>query len=449
MLHLPSILQPRALSFTAAPESAVIALRLTLAILLALAAALVTPATAQNRDARTPKPYSDSAPTNPDTEFKRFHPYALKLIVRGQREEALAFLRNAPEVVRQHRDTDLLIELAEGRSSWQLDAASWPRPRTAPANSPNPPQVGDTFTIAFGACAGYVPPHERMWTNIASFQPGAFMMLGDNVYIDDPLTPELQWFHYLRRQSRPEWQALVSQVPVYAIWDDHDFSTDDAWGGPEIDHPAWKRDVWEVFKANWDNPFYGGGEANPGVWFDIRIGDVHFIFLDGRYYREDPKNENPSMLGPVQREWLEKTLAGSDATFKLLASPVPWAEGVKPGSRDTWDGYAGERQRIYDFLAQNKIDGVILLSGDRHRSDAYRIKRQNGYDLFEFCSARLTNQHVHRLMSHSLIGYNEKPSFGLLDFDLAAADPTVTYTIVNIDGQKIDSLAVSLSQLRH
>jgi len=112
------------------------------AILLALAAALATPTTAQNRDARTPKPYSDSAPTNPDTEFKRFHPYALKLIVRGQREEAIAFLHNAPEIVRQHRDTDLLVELAEGRSSWQLDASSWPRERTLPTTPPSPPGVG-------------------------------------------------------------------------------------------------------------------------------------------------------------------------------------------------------------------------------------------------------------------------------------------------------------------
>ena len=193
--------------------------------------------------------------------------------------------------------------------------------------------------------------------------------------------PRCSDFITTRRQSQPEWAKLAKRVPIYAIWDDHDFTTNDGWGGPDIDKPAWKRDVWKIFKENWNNPYYGGGEKNPGCWFDFRIGDVHFIMLDGRYYRESPKSDDPSMLGPVQMKWLKNTLADNAATFKILCCNVPMAPNVKPGSKDTWDGYSGERRRIQQWIAGQKIPGVIILSADRHRSDAYQNRYKNRRDV--------------------------------------------------------------------
>lgn len=243
---------------------------------------------------------------------------------------------------------------------------------------------------------------------------------------------------------------VAKTVPIYSIWDDHDFTTNDGWGGPDIEKPSWKRDVWEIYKENWDNPYYGGGKENPGCWFDFSIGDVHFIMIDGRYYRESPKDETPSMLGPVQMKWLKKTLTEKPATFTVICTNVPMAPKVKPGSKDTWDGYPEERSAIYQFIADQKIPGVVILSADRHRSDAYKVDTEiNGmYPLFEFSSSRLTNQHVHKLIDHSLFGYNDKQSFGKIDFDLTTEDPTVKYTIINIDGKKIHDLTIKLSQLQ-
>ncbi len=313
------------------------------------------------------------------------------------------------------------------------------------------------YLVAFGACAGYVVEHERMWTTIEQRNPLALLLLGDNVYIDDPEHVMTQHYCYYRRHSRPEWRRLVAGRGVYAIWDDHDFGLDDCYGGPAVDAPPWKRPVWEVFKQNWNNPAYGGGEQQPGCWFDFYIGDVHFIMLDGRYYREAAGRqgvdvENPSMLGPVQRAWLKETLKNSRGTFKILASPVPWAPGTKggpPGGLDTWDGFTEERDAIYGFLHEHGISGVALLSGDRHRSDARRITREKGYDLYDFLSAGLTNYHTHPVVKTPglLFGYNEKNSFALLHFDTAAEDPKMTYEIVNIDNESIWSMDLTLSQL--
>ena len=383
-------------------------------------------------------------------QVKRMHPHALKLILQGKKQEAIAYLEAVSEKEVNDGQNKMLLDIARGKpDAWKFDAKTWPWERTLPDTSLKQDAPSDKFTIAFGGGAGYVPQNERIWDTIGAIDPRALLLLGDNAYIDDPATPEMQLFHYYRRQSQPEWSKLAKQVPIYAIWDDHDFTTNDGWGGPAIEEPKWKREVWKVFKDNWDNPYYGGGEEQPGCWFDFWIGKVHFVLIDGRYYRESPKGKDPSMLGPVQMKWLKKTLK-KPATFTVFCTNVPVTPKVKPGSKDTWDGYSKERQRIFKYVADQKIPGVIILSADRHRSDAYRIDTgiEGMYPLYEWQSSRLTNQHVHGLIKHSLFGYNEKQSFGRVDFDLTAADPTVKYTVVNIDGKAVHSLELKRSELQ-
>ena len=323
------------------------------------------------------------------------------------------------------------------------------------------PGTSSKFQVAFTACAGYAPEHERVWRTIKAQDPHALLMLGDNVYIDDPEHSLTQRFCYYRRFSRPEWRELVGGRGVYAIWDDHDFGLDDSFGGPETHEPAWKPEVWKIFTENWNNPSYGGGPEQPGVWFDFQIGDVHFIMLDGRYYREPngrfPNNhpaqsENPSMLGPVQLAWLKETLENSDATFRIIASPVPWADGSAPRGRqkfDKWEGFPAERQAIFDHIAEHEINGVVLISGDRHRSDARRIDRENHYPLYDFMSAIPTNYHTHPLVEGPgyLFGHNANNTFGMLHFDTTAEDPTVAFEIVDIDGKSIWKHELHLSNL--
>ena len=303
--------------------------------------------------------------------------------------------------------------------------------------------------VGFGGGAGYYLPNERVWKVLSEYRLNGLLLMGDNVYINMPEMPNgVHYYTYYRRQSQPDFRKLVASTPVYAIWDDHDCATDDVWMGPYRDKPVWKMPLFEIFRENWNNPRYGDKDW-PGCWFSFSIGEVDFFMLDGRFYRTNPYAENPTMLGPVQKKWLLDQLKASQATFKVIASPVPWSLATKGEARDTWNGFKRERQEIFDFLAVNLIDGVILLSADRHRSDAWRIDRNNGYPLFEFESSRLTNQHVHELMPGALFGYNEKQSFGLLNFDTIAEDPTVTYQIVSIDNEIIHTLKLKKSKISH
>ena len=419
-------------------------------LILVATAAIITAPSVIFAQASKPR-VNNEKPEKVKGQVKRIHPHALKLILTGKKKEAAEYLEKTSAAKINPDHTKLLQDIIKGKkNAWQYDAKTWPWDRVLPNTSLKKDAPSDKFTIGFGGGSGYVPENERMWDTIGAIEPRALLLLGDNVYIDDPETPEMQLFHYYRRQSQPEWGKLAKTVPIYSIWDDHDFTTNDGWGGPDIEKPSWKRDVWEIYKENWDNPYYGGGKENPGCWFDFSIGDVHFIMIDGRYYRESPKDETPSMLGPVQMKWLKKTLTEKPATFTVICTNVPMAPKVKPGSKDTWDGYPEERSAIYQFIADQKIPGVVILSADRHRSDAYKVDTEiNGmYPLFEFSSSRLTNQHVHKLIDHSLFGYNEKQSFGKIDFDLTTEDPTVKYTIINIDGKKIHDLTIKLSQLQ-
>ena len=307
------------------------------------------------------------------------------------------------------------------------------------------------FTMVLGGGAGFTPQYERMWATIEGHKPDAMFLLGDNVYIDDPTHPLTHHFIYYRRQSQPEWRSLVANTATYTIYDDHDFGLNDCIPGPFVEKPAWKRQVWNVFRNNWANPAYGGGDAQPGCWYDTYIGDVHFICLDCRYYRD---RAGGTMLGPVQKKWLLDTLKESRGAFKVLASSVPWSAGVKPGSRDTWDGFVAEREEIFGFIEANKIDGVALISADRHRIDVRKTKRTKGYDLFEFMSSRLTNVHTHSLVENAkgsewIAGYNSTPGFAKLEFDTTSEPPSLTCRIIDIDNKQHEEVRVTLEQLRH
>ncbi|MBB6428776.1 alkaline phosphatase D family protein [Algisphaera agarilytica] len=309
------------------------------------------------------------------------------------------------------------------------------------------PRKGDpaTFSVGFGGCARYNPPKEHVWATIASVNPDAFLMLGDNVYHDLPQHRTKQRVHYYRRQLHPDYQKLTSTTPMYAIYDDHDLGVNDSAGGLGVYEPAWKYESWKVFRENWNNPFYGMGDSYPGCWFDFSIGDVDFFMLDGRYYRDFKQG---TMLGPVQKIWLQEKLKASTATFKVLVSGTLWTEHADKGGKDSWWGVKKEREEVLGLIDRENITGIVLLSSDRHRTEVFKLERPAGYDLYEFNSGKLTNIHTHDPNPHALFSHNEGNFFGLLKFDLAQDDPTVSFRVVTIDNELVHETTVRESQLR-
>ena len=195
-------------------------------------------------------------------------------------------------------------------------------------------------------------------------------MLGDNVYIDDP--EDVKWtgdYCYSRRHSRPEWKKLVAKTSMHAIYDDHDFGMDDCVPGSNVDQPAWKRPVLANFMNNWNNPSMGGGDNNPGCWQTFSLGQVQFIMLDCRYYRD---RKEKSMLGTFQKQWLKDTLRSSEATFKVIASSVPFSRASSPEAKIHGTDTQKRGRKFSVLLKKKKIEGVLLIAADRHRIDSVR-----------------------------------------------------------------------------
>lgn len=312
--------------------------------------------------------------------------------------------------------------------------------------------------IAFGGCARYWPDHEQIWDTIRLRRANAFMILGDNVYLDIPeRTGPFHDYTYHQRQSRPEFRRLVAGVPVYAIWDDHDAGIDDVFLGPYPEKPLWKVDHLELFQRNWNNPPAEATPERPGVWHSFRTGPVECFLLDGRYYRENFLLPSPSMLGPVQKAWLLRALRASTAPFKLLVSPVAWADDAKvdtgPGgeklyNRDSWYGYRAEREEIFNFITEQRITGVILISSDRHRNDVRLHRRTRGYPMIEVTSGWLTNSVGAGRSGETIFEYTTGPAFGMFSADAGPADPVGRLEIVNIRGEPVFQREIKLSELQ-
>ena len=57
-----------------------------------------------------------------------------------------------------------------------------------------------------------------------------------------------------------------------------------------------------------------------------------------------------------------------------------------------WNHFATEQRAFAEWLAAQKIDGVMFLSGDRHFSELLKIERPGTYPLYEFTSSPLTSR---------------------------------------------------------
>jgi len=311
------------------------------------------------------------------------------------------------------------------------------------------PELGQKveFQVTFGSGSRYVPINEHAWSTMADQRPLAYLGLGDNVYIDVVNRRGAQRLFYYRRYLSPAYSELVAGVAIYAVWDDHDMAMNDSAGGAGLKAP-WKKPNWKVFTQNWNNPHYGGGETMPGTWISFSLGDVDFFMTDGRFYRD---KKDHTMLGPDQKQWLLDALLEARGTFKVLASGTMWSDDADKKGEDSWAGAWGrdERDEIFDLINEHEIDGVILVSGDRHRSDIWRIDRPRGYPLYEFVSAKVTNLHTHKTFPKAIWSYNEGNFWGQLHFNLVAEDPIVTFKCVDISGRVVKDFPLKLSQLSH
>lgn len=312
------------------------------------------------------------------------------------------------------------------------------RPYPSFVTAPPADHVG-RLRVAFGSCVG-----SRGTFAAAAFGEMAeranfdiVLMLGDNHY-GDTTDPALLRDHYHMHRTVAGFQKLTREKPTYAIWDDHDYGPNNSDGTTKG-----KEDSLRVFQQWWANPAYGEAE-NPGCYFSFSRDGVDFFMLDSRYYRTPNKTAEDgkkTMLGARQLQWLKAKLSASKAAFKVIACGSEWQTLTQS---DCWSSFARERQEIFDHITTNKIEGVVLLSGDRHFTAGYQIQGRH----LEFTSGPLGSGNATLLENpERFTGCDEGKLWAVLDLDASASPPSFHYEIWQAGGGLLERRQLSYTEV--
>lgn len=224
--------------------------------------------------------------------------------------------------------------------------------------------------------------------------PSDFMLwLGDNVYTREADYGSESGLKYRYQHTRADsnLQAFLASRNHYATWDDHDYGSNDACKTYPL-----KTITRELFKSYWANKTYGENEQ--GIYSSFSYGDADFFLLDDRYFRDyqfldDSTNPNKTQLGEQQIQWLFNSLVYSRATFKFIVVGGQFLN--EHTNKESYNFYKKERARILQFIIDNKISGVLFLSGDRHHTELIKnsdIKAKLGYELYDLTSSAISSR---------------------------------------------------------
>jgi alkaline phosphatase D len=266
------------------------------------------------------------------------------------------------------------------------------------------------FSFLFGSCA-YLndPAYDRPGTPYGKgteifkhmAESGADLMVwgGDNLYLREADYSSVSgiWYRYSKDRATPDQQKLYAVMNHYATWDDHDFGPDNSNSSFEF-----KDTTLEAFKTYWGNPSYGERD-NPGVYGKFVWGDAAFFLMDDRTYRDDTLIDQEtmptkSMWGERQLAWLKQSLLHAKALrnyrFKFIVTGGQVIQTtIKTARSETHELYRREREELIDFIRDNKISGVVFLTGDVHHTALYRRRLEEGGTqfIYELTSSPLSS----------------------------------------------------------
>ena len=229
-------------------------------------------------------------------------------------------------------------------------------------------------------------------------EKAAFMLwLGDNWYTRYPDYASEWGLHYRpsRERKLKVLQPFLKAMSHYAIWDDHDYGPNDADKSYVLKEASRK-----VFMKYWPNPTYGMN--GNGIYTAFTYNDAEFFLLDDRWFRSSDRmmdsidgnvNKEKKMFGDEQMEWLKNALLFSRGnTFTKFRVIVTGSQVLNEYSKfDALRAFPAEHAELLSFLEENKIGGVIFITGDRHHSEIIRMNRKNAYPLYDVTSSPITS----------------------------------------------------------
>ncbi|SFR23809.1 PhoD-like phosphatase [Lentzea waywayandensis] len=276
----------------------------------------------------------------------------------------------------------------DGETVWPEPGSGFPTPVI---------RTGEVRRIAFGSCRAAptqpVGPDaldafaQRLMETSEDEWPQALVLLGDQVYADEPTEATKQWLRDRRQGTEepdgevvhfgeyarlyhetwgdPEIRWLLSVVPTAMIFDDHDvrddWNTSAVWRAEMADKPWWRDRIRGALSSYWvyqhlgnlgpnelaRDPLYAKVKAQDtdvlplleefaeeadrevegrkSTWWSFRrdFGRVRLLMVDTRSGRILDEGKR-QMVSDAEFEWIERNTDGDDIDHLLIGSSLPW-----------------------------------------------------------------------------------------------------------------------------
>jgi alkaline phosphatase D len=260
----------------------------------------------------------------------------------------------------------------------------------------------------------------RLYETMRRTQPDVFVNVGDTIYADGPILPEVKlddgsiWknvvteakskvaeslndyrgnYQYnLSDEHMRRFNAEVSQV---VMWDDHEVRDNWYWERRNDSDARYAEKSVAVLAARGRQAFF---EYNPlpvsaddpeRIYRAIPMGPLVDLFaLDMRTFkgantanRQTAMDASAAVLGPAQLQWLKDGLKRSTATWKVIAADLPIGLIVTDG-KEHYEAVAnnepgaplGRELEIADllrYMKQQRIRNVVWMTADVHYCAAH------------------------------------------------------------------------------
>lgn len=252
-------------------------------------------------------------------------------------------------------------------------------------------ETPDEFSFLAGSCAfiGFGLSRlsrpgigTRIFNSMTKEEVEFMLWMGDNVYYlpGDYNTESGMQRRQTQYHREPNYLKMLMHQPNYAIWDDHDFGPNNSDGTFKL-----KDTALDMFNQFWANP--QREDTLDGNFFQFSWYDVDFFMMDDRYDRVDA--DSSQILGPEQLNWLKNAVWKSKATFKLICMG---GQAVSPvNEHESWAHYDEERSSFFQFLKEEKIEGVMFFSGDRHFTELNKLQLPGQYPIYDLTLSPMTS----------------------------------------------------------
>jgi len=233
------------------------------------------------------------------------------------------------------------------------------------------PQTGaHSFSFASASCSASASNaliFDAIKSRVDAGEIDFFMHTGDIHYDDIAVNDEALFHASLNNAFNTVRQnALWRSVPMYYMWDDHDYGPNDS----DRDSPSRQASV-AAYRRRVPSPPLAKSGAEDAPYYSFVRGRVRFVVTDQRSERSpkgDTDNASKVVFSDDQRDWFFDELSAAETAGQSIiwVCTKPWIAAASAGA-DHWGGYTTERTTIGNFITTNGLSGrIAVLSGDMH-----------------------------------------------------------------------------------